>query len=651
MEAALKLDGVRPFPLSGTARAAGTFQDKSYRLDATLSNTLAQPLAELTAIGDGLDARARVQAAPFDPVPVREAHVTINAIDPKQFLPSIPHAQLDVQADLQPLPGSETQLRVGGNFRIRNRAPAAYDKDGIPATAASGTLLADAAAQTLSDLRIDLAGGGQLTGNAHFAKGGGTLELEAADVDPHALHSALLAESVNGPLTLDFDAQGQRIAVDLQGRDIALLAHAGATPAAFTVDDASLASRGASLALQGTLARTGPRAFSAKGKVQDFNPQAFLARKQKYAAARINGDLSAEGSLQPELSARLRFDIRDSSYAERPLSGRGTVQLAGKRLLDSDARLEIAGNTVQLHGAFGLPGQQLRFAIDAPALDRLGVGARGLLQAEGTLGGTLERPALDATAQARELTYAGYRVGTLDARARTAGVPGRDANASILLDLDAAALAAPDVSLNKLTARIDGTYAAHALQLQANGRLRGNPLTLGATARGKLEERPEGYAWSGTLQSLENRGRPAFALEAPMDVAAAPGRVLLGSTRLTLEKAAITLDRFRYEGGEIATAGRLDALDAGQLLELQRTFTGKTAPIRSDMVFDGRWDLALAGQSRGSFALERKRGDVRVVDGTRVISLGLQTLRMQSSRVPAACAQSACAGRGKCRPG
>ncbi len=47
--------------------------------------------------------------------------------------------------------------------------------------------------------------------------------------------------------------------------------------------------------------------------------------------ARVNGTLSATGVLAPTLTTRAQFKLGESVYDNLPLTGEGTVQVAGTR--------------------------------------------------------------------------------------------------------------------------------------------------------------------------------------------------------------------------------------------------------------------------------------------------------------------------------
>ncbi|OXH82473.1 hypothetical protein CA830_37470, partial [Burkholderia multivorans] len=97
--------------------------------------------------------------------------------------------------------------------------------------------------------------------------------------------------------------------------------------------------------------------------------------------------------------------------------GAGVVQLAGTRILPSNANLSIAGNRVDLHGSFGAPGDRLNFVVDAPQLDRLGFGVQGLVQAQGDLTGSFAHPNVTATYKAEHVVVGSNRIGAAQGRA------------------------------------------------------------------------------------------------------------------------------------------------------------------------------------------------------------------------------------------
>src|SRR5260363_263061 len=65
------LDGRRPFAVSGAAHFSGKIQEEAVQLDARLSGSLEQLIAEVEAAGLKLSARARIHATPFAETPFK----------------------------------------------------------------------------------------------------------------------------------------------------------------------------------------------------------------------------------------------------------------------------------------------------------------------------------------------------------------------------------------------------------------------------------------------------------------------------------------------------------------------------------------------------------------------------------------------------
>ncbi len=101
--AAAKLDGVRPFPLTGDIGYSGKVNDEAVQVGGHLSGSLENLIAELDASGMKLAGHARVEATPFGDVPLQRATLTFDHINPQAFAPGAPLADLAVRAELQPV--------------------------------------------------------------------------------------------------------------------------------------------------------------------------------------------------------------------------------------------------------------------------------------------------------------------------------------------------------------------------------------------------------------------------------------------------------------------------------------------------------------------------------------------------------------------
>lgn len=689
LQATLNIDGRRPFPLQGKARLAGQWQSERFQLDATLSGTLQQLGVALLATGDRLQGTADLAATPYGELPFQHARIDVHNLNPQLFHPAAPKADLHLRADLAPVGQARGigKLIVSGPLSLRNAIPGAIDRQLLPLSALDANVRLQANVQLFENLRAQLRGG-ELTGSARIetrdksagssprqqseqseqskqskqSAGNGILTLQARKLDLRALHGKLPASALDGPVSATWQGTHQQLAMNLTGGILSMQARLDIHPDKFDLQGAELGIAGGKLAVHGNMSRTARSAFLLEGKLTDFNPAPLLAvlpksldtagkstgasrdrprtakpsPERKPINASINADFIAEGELQPALALRLGFDIRKSTYDGLPMTGTGRVQLAAQRLTASHVQLSVAGNRLETEGSFGAPTDRLKFSIDAPALARLGLDLSGLLKANGVIGGTLRRPIVEATARAEKLAFGRYRLATLSGDVRTRGVPGNDPKAQIALRVDATDLDLPQLALRDLKANIDGTYASHTINLRASGQARGQPLNISLAAQGKLSElppangAPTSLAWDGTLRTLENRGFPRIVLQEPLLVGLARGSLHLGSSRLQLEKSHIVLRGLDIRGGRIRSEGSVANLDLAHLLTLQRQFMDKPAPVRSDLVFDGAWDVNWGPTAEGYISLTRRSGDIALRDGNRGGELGLSKAELRA---------------------
>ncbi len=340
----------------------------------------------------------------------------------------------------------------------------------------------------------------------------------------------------------------------------------------------------------------------------------------------MNATLTAAGVLAPVFTTRAEFKLGPSVYDNLPLTGGGTIQLAGSRILPSRANLSVAGNQVNLQGSFGAAGDRLRFGIDAPQLDRLGFGLAGALAADGDLTGSFAHPNVTLNYKADGVVFASNRIGHAEGRAEL-----RDgANGALAFTTDARNVSAGGVDLATLTARLSGTRANHTLQAAATGKLQERPLDLTLAANGKLTDTRDGTRWDGTVTRLQNRGTPALNLESPLALSAGPGHLTLGATRLTIEGSVLSLKSFAFDHGRIQSAGSLTDVSLARLQELRQEITGEPPAARTDLVFDGDWDFSLGATASGHVEVRRRSGDVTVEIGRGLASMGIGDVRARA---------------------
>jgi translocation and assembly module TamB len=708
--ARFQLNGRAPFALGGGAELAGSYRDEGFRLDAHWTGTLSELALELSASGDRLNGQAQLALAPFSPQPLLRAQISAAHINPQLFNAAAPHADLTLHADLvpQPAPADATpsdaapaadaanaadaagMLTVSGPVTLTNAIPGPLDQQRLPLVAASLRARLNAQSQQLTDIRIRLLHDAVLSGEGRLqrtdAGSSGEFKLAAERLDLHALHAKLKPTRLRGPLQIGLQPALQQLSMDLADAQYRLQLAAQMDAGQIRVRNAQLNAGAAQLQLSGTLARDAQRAYALSGKLRDFDPalwidtgagstpakeaprnnkipnkalsNAAISAKAKAPraairtgashapSARINMDFDASGAFAPERQLRFKFGIHDSSYDKLPLTGGGTLNLAGQRLLPSALQLQIAGNQLSLQGSFGRAGDRLQVKLDAPQLQRLGYGLEGLLQFDGDIAGSLRQPSLHATYRAERLTFGAHHLDGLSGRAEVAATRGvqpaagsappsgpaaQFANAlRLAIEVDAHGYRGPDIALQKVHAQLDGSARQHRFSAEAAGSLRGQPLALKLAAHGALSQDSNGRRWDGSIDTLQNQGRPRFALNAPLALSAGADRLQLGATRLTLADAVLDLTSFAWQQGKIRSEGKVSALAVANVLQLQHQFSGREVPFITDLVLDGSWNFEL-GQSASGFArITRRGGDITFESERGTSTLGLSALQLQA---------------------
>ncbi|WP_254659160.1 translocation/assembly module TamB domain-containing protein [Ralstonia pickettii] len=618
LAATLRMTGTRPYPLTGAATLATQFEVNGQKQDASVSAQLSGSLEalhiEATGTGAKLTAQALIDATPFGALPLSRAVVSAEHVNPRAFAPSAPEASLSIHADLRPDEKAKT-LTVAGPIQIDNAQPGTLDKQKLPLQSLRAQVRLNENDQQLTGLDVRLLGGAALTGGADVQKGHGALRVDVRQLDLQALHASLEKTKLAGPITVEFAGGTQRVALDLAGGAMRAQAKAVLDAAQVAVEGAQVSLGRSRLTLAGTLKHDDTQSFAFKGNLAEFDP----SRLAKVAKGRVNAEFDARGSLGEPIDAAVKFSVRDSEYAGLPMTGDGNVHLRGERLLPSDARLDVAGNKASLRGSFGAAGDRMHVDIDAPQLARLQLGVSGAVTLSGDVSGTIKRPQVDATFRANQLAYQANKIDTANGRAQIRdGIDG-----PLLVELTAQRVTGPSLSLREVHATVDGTRRAHRFRADADGNVRNQPFKFALAGDGALTPGKDGDGWDGTISTLSAQGAPNLQLTAPVRLSVAPGRLMMGRADLTLDQTPIHIERVESAQGHVRSAGRFDGLQIARVLELVRAWTGQAAPVRTDLVVDGQWDLDLGSTATGTARIARRSGDLSINAGRGFTALGL----------------------------
>lgn len=766
VSAEAKLDGVRPFALSGDLGYSGKVNGEAVQVSATLAGSLEALTADIEASGMKLTGRAHVEAAPFAAVPLERATLAFDHVNPQAFAPGAPFADLAVRAQLQPVPGgaagvaaalaaaasgasgvsaasaatpasvpaaasaphrgaragargNAADFTVAGTVSIVNAKPGSIDEKLLPLIDAHADVVLDAKTQRIPRLAVRLVKNATLTGGGTISGRDGRFDLRVAGLDLNAIESSVRATQFAGPIGVRLNGDVQSVTLDLADPRAALRVQGKITqdPARLSFSDVRLTSGAGRIDLSGALKHDAGSTYQLKAVLTNFDPLSLTAQtpvrtpanagkaasaskaaqanartraaatpatsgdalnpqrnlalnptlnpalnpaqssdqaaeqkrvenakatEQGGAApparpaprppgrrieARVNGTLNASGVLAPTFTTKAEFKLGPSVYDDLPLTGQGLIQLAGSRILPSRANLSVAGNTVDLQGSFGAPGDRLRFRVDAPQLDRLGFGVAGQLAANGDLTGSFAHPDVSLDYKADHVVFGENRVGHAEGHALA-----RDgANGALAFSTDASGIAVAGVDITTLTAHLTGTRARHTLTANAKGKVQGQPIDFAVAANGGLADTREGTRWNGTLTQLENRGVPGVKLQSPLTVSAGPGKVTLGATRLVAEGASLELKSFDLDNGHIRSAGTLTNVSLARIMQLRQQFTGVPSTLRTDMIFDGDWDFSIGQSASGYVQIKRRSGDITTAIGRGFASLGVGDLNARAA--------------------
>jgi translocation and assembly module TamB len=542
------------------------------RASVQLRGTPERIEAELAGEVAGVPLEARALVAPSAPQRLRSLEARAGPIDLAGFADA-PHTALQAVVRGEPGPGDA----LSGTLSLQNALAGPLDAERLPFTRLEARFLTDFASARLQGMRITLHGGGAMQGDATLAPGAVHARLAAAAVDLRALHSRLRRTALHGPLELMVDGERQRLRASLTQEGIGLTAEAVRVGERVEVRELRALAEGGEVSGSGRLRLSGALEFSADLAVRHFNPAGF----GDYPAGSLSGSLAASGRLEPR-QIDLKWALRDSLLYGRSLRSEGAARIVGERVTQAEADVRLGANRLTARGAYGRPGDELALALEAPRLEEFAPLA-GALRARGTLSGSLRDPRAVVSAEAQNLKLPG------------------------------------GIELERASARLNGTLAAHDLELgasapeiavEAAARLRGG----WTGARG----------WAGELLALTNAGAYPLELGAPAALRLAPQRVELGRLEARVAQGRLLVREAAWSPGRLASSGEFSGLPAQWLI----VGAGLGERLSATLRVDGEWRLAHARELDGVVRIRRAAGDLALV-GERAVDLGIEQAALE----------------------
>lgn len=606
-EGDLSLDAASPFALHGTTRLTRSEGDHPYRVGVRLGGTLARITVGAEAVAGQATARGQAVAAPFRQHPLERAELAVQGVDPAMFGKGLPRARLSATLSLAGKPDGTLQ----GRLQARNALPGSLDRQRLPLSRLRGAFQGSPQRLTLHDLELDLGPGGRLRGDGSFAGGRLDLKLATGNLDLRGLYGKLAATRLRGKLNLGLDAADQTVNADLAQDRYRFRVDAARERDRLIVRSADARSGPASLAFQGEMALTGPRAFRATGRLKDFDP----ARFGDYPQARVSASFAASGLLLPKWWAALEFTIGDSSWRGQPLRGGGRLRLSASRIRQGDVELGLGDNRLSAQGAFGGPGDRLHWRLEANRLAVLGPAFGGSAVASGTLEGAMADPSGSFSLSGRELRWGERLIADLRADGRL----GQGPNGALDLRARLSDYRSPDFDLNRAAVALRGSRGRHRLEISAANR----SLDLEAAAVGGWREKA---GWSGKIERLVNRGRYELRLAAPAALSASRHGFALEGADLDFAGGRVSVHRLSLQDGRWTASGQAEGLQGERLLSL----AAEPPSVRTSLVLGAKWSITAGKQLDGNLDLWRQSGDL-TVPTEPPLALGLSRLSLHAT--------------------
>jgi translocation and assembly module TamB len=604
----LSLAAQAPFALSGTLHLASDAGRADLNASGNLQQLRLSGQVRAHPVSLDLDAILLPFAAqPFQRIAQLNLHTT--ALNPQSVQPAWPRAALDIAAHIEPDQG--TRLRA--TLSVRNHQAGPWSDQRLPLAALDAALASDGTTLTINTLRASVANGQvQLVGSV--ASAGLALDANLTGLALQALLASAPRDVISGRIQLRGSMAAPTLQTQLHGRLLRAEADLALTQPSsgwqLQVKRLLLGAASGSLNVSGSVAaRSG---FNLSGRLLHVDPSRL---RPGWPVGDINAVINTQGSLAQPLSATLKFKFQSSHLSHSPLQGALELGWARERLERIVADLNLAGNHLSAHGAYGRAGDRLQASLDAPQLAALGFGFAGRIKGTLDLRGTPQTPQLAVNLQAQQLQLPGQL------RARGLSLSGElrgGVSGPFHLQLTADQVAGSGWQVATLRARANGSRAQHSIELDSDQTLGTVPGHLSLRASGGWQS--ASAAWHGVLQQMSLSGTPALRLLTPLKLELGQQRQIVGPGRLAVSGGEIALQSLmRQANGSIQSRGQVTAIALAQLQPWLHL------PVSQSLILDGDWNLSPDG--RGRVNLQRRSGDVLLPASGATPPLGLEQAR------------------------
>lgn len=616
----LQIDADPPFDLASRlvfynwATAANT-DGKPSHIAIRLGGNLEQVKAAL-AVKDGeLDGQGTLSLHPFAEMPLSAMDLSFTGLNPSVFSPDLPTANLSFHGRL-----NETQAgQLAGHIVTNNTMARPLDKDGLPLKEVRMQVAITNENIQLSDIVIRLSeqdsAKGSLAGDLSWqiSTQSGSANILVQQLNPAMLDSSLRPAKLSGNLQFDGNQDSQQGQITLHDKalrlnmDMAL----SRTTSAITVEKLRVVHGDSSLSGHGILHMDESQPFTFEGLLKQFDVSAFVDAPR----SDLNASFKLAGQLAPQPVGNIDFAIKQSHFANQPITGQGVVALKQPNHIQSDARLRLGDNQLEIKGKLGNPNDRLLLTLSAPKLAQLGLGLQGDIDSRIMLSGTFDRPGVAFEIDSNHFNFRDeHQLSHLKTKGSLHGT-------AIELDLRTGDYRmGTETYLQKLSVELTGTQAQHKLLLKSDI---DQTTELLFQASGGLITKPgnaQHFQWNGMFEKITLTGPVPLNLVTQPTVRISPEQAILGHTRITVAGGEIDIRDTQWTPKQWSTQGSFTsiALQSGDLPP-----GNNFEPLK----LGGDWRFTADRQLTGRLRIQQEGGDF-VLPLETPFALGLQTLTL-----------------------
>lgn len=600
----LKLAAEKPFSLQGEVAVS----HEQAQGKATLAGELEDIHFEGHFDGFGAAVQARARVTPFAAFALPSLSLAAENVDFSKVRADWPAGRFRAAAEIQ---AAEDAL-LKGRLRLANSESGRLDENRLPLQALEADLAGNIQNMLFTHILVDLGKAGRFDGRGRLADGGLTLLLKTVRLDLSGLDSRARKTAIAGSIEAAADGKRQTVTARLAQHQLALDMKAVHEAGQVDVPLFRLLAGKGELQLSGNARLGGLREFAVEGRANRFDLSAF----GHYPASRINASLKVKGRLAGEWAVSLDYALKDSRLMGKPLTGEGHFAATEKAILAANMSLAWGANRFHAEGALDGTGKALEWLLDAPALAQLGKPFQGTLSGEGRLSGSFRRWQASLKMNGERLVLPG---GVQASRflAQGEGGNGLTDSLNVQVEVQQASIGGRPLQSARLT--VNGTPGSHVAQLAAqDGRL-----DLHAKAAGGWNGR---QAWTGEIQTLENRGKQAFSLLSPASLQFGRRFFSLTDLNLKLANGELAVKRLEKRASRLRSEGYAKGLPLAYL--------GVFVPsIREHaggrLTLGATWSVDMDRVLNGKAHFYREDGDLLLKGEDNSIRLGLREMDVQ----------------------